>query len=156
MADVAVQNTREVQVHRIPWRKDCSMIVPSSAVAEVLYNMEVSPAAKPTDWVKGVIPWRGLPVPLVCFDAIADALPEPVEGESSRVLICRTLGFDSSYSHFAIEFYRLPRHQLVYDHSMTVISDESKASEWPFVARVQIAENDVFVLDIEALCRLLQ
>lgn len=156
MANTAQQSNRQVQVHLVPWRENCSLILPSAAVAEVIYHMDTLNASVSNEWIKGVISWRGLAVPLVSFDSLADALPAPITDESCRLLICRSLDESSPYTHFAIEFYRLPRHMLVFEDSFEhIISGAQPERDWPFIARGELAKGDVFVLDIDALVSLL-
>lgn len=161
MANTAEQGTaqqggRQVQVHIVPWRENCSLILPSAVVAEVIYHVDTLTPTASSEWIRGVISWRGLAVPLVSFEPLKHVLPEPITGESRRLLVCRSLDESSPYTHFAIEFYRLPRHMLVFEDSFEqIVGGVQPEHDWPFIARAQLAKGDVFVLDIDKLVNLL-
>ncbi|MBL4583912.1 MAG: chemotaxis protein CheW [Pseudomonadales bacterium] len=154
MTESRQQNIRELHACVVPWREDCSLLVPGAMIAETLYHLDNSPLQHGSPWVDGGVEWRGQIVPLVTFDDVPD-LPKKVTDETRRVLICHTLSYSNEHAYIALEFYRLPRLLFIDESSFSVV-DESSASEvWPFVAKIDIRESIVYVLDMEKLCTII-
>ena len=154
MTEAIKQKKHEIQAYIVPWRVDCSLLLPTTVVAEVLQHMEVSPAATGADWIEGVIRWRGLLVPMLSFDAVAGIHPK-VTNKKNRMLICRSSSYSDTYPFVAISFYGLPRLVFLSESSLQVLESDNETHEWPFIAKVDIEGTVVYIPDIEKLCRLL-
>lgn len=154
MNEATNETARELHAYFVPWRDDCNLLLPASVVAEILYHLEIIPMEHHSPWVQGGVEWRGLTVPLVSFNDVAD-LPAEAIGETRRVLICRTLSFHEQYSYVAIDFYRLPQMLFVDESSLVVLEKGRDSLDWPFVATVDIRGNTVYVLDMEKLSQLI-
>ena len=154
MTEAIKQKKNEIQAYIVPWRVDCSLLLPTTVVAEVLQHMEVLPAATDTDWIEGEIRWQGLLIPILSFDAVA-GIHAKVTNEKNRILICRSSSYSDTYPFVAINFYGLPRLVFLSESSLQVLENNDETDEWPFIAKVDIEGTVVYIPDIEKLCSLL-
>lgn len=94
------------------------IIVPASAVAEVIprASMHSIPMTKP--WTLGFIVWRGLPVTVVSFEALVGGTPPIVE--PARLVVFYPLSGCADEEFFAIATNHEP-------HSLIVGSDVAAA-----------------------------
>jgi chemosensory pili system protein ChpC len=76
-----------------------TLIVPSAAVAEVINPLALTQVPYGQPWLKGVIGWRTLAVPVISFETLV-GMPEPASHAAGKIVIFYPLSGRS-----ASEFY---------------------------------------------------
>ena len=87
------------------------IVVPAASVAEVLPGSEIRPIPATQPWCLGFIVWRGMPVPVISFEALVGG-KLPVMKPSRLVVFYSLLG-RSKDEFFAIAANHEPRSLLV-------------------------------------------
>ncbi len=97
----------KIQSLIVPMRLQ-NLLVPQSALVEVVSMPEVRPLQSVPDWIRGLLVWRDREVPLVSLERFCDLLPEQTQVRTRRVAVLNGLlnlrGLDS----FAIEIQGIP------------------------------------------------
>ena len=86
---------------------DRTLLIPSSAVAEVINMLEVTPRAKMPAWYLGEVSWRDLPVPLICFETLSSGtqVEEPVK---PRILVLNAMSGIPDFHFLALRLNSIP------------------------------------------------
>lgn len=87
------------------------VVVPTSAVAEVIPRAPPQPVPMTRPWNLGFIVWRGLPVTVVSFEALVGGSPPIVE--PARLVVFYPLSGCRNEEFFAIAANREPRSLIV-------------------------------------------
>ena len=87
---------------------DMSLLLPNSAVAEIIGYTPPEEASEGTDWYDGKIAWRGVMVPIVSVEKMCQsASVEP--GPRSRIAVVYNLTGDEAMPYFGIILQDIPR-----------------------------------------------
>ncbi|MGV6807322.1 MAG: chemotaxis protein CheW [bacterium] len=84
-----------------------SLVVPMSAVAEVVRGISVQSRDGQQDWLQGWINWRDLDIPLVAIDHLMGGA-KPVQVKTLSALVLSTIGSVKGQDFFAIPLTDLP------------------------------------------------
>ncbi|CAK0780657.1 chemosensory pili system protein ChpC [Gammaproteobacteria bacterium] len=92
---------------------DWRLLIPNTAVAEIIGYQEPSQPAQAAPWLLGFQTWRGLPLPIL--DLVQSFLDLPITGTTyrSRVVVCRLLNQDQQLSHIGLYSKGIPKLALV-------------------------------------------
>lgn len=85
------------------------MLLPNSAIAEVLAYTQPEPFKQGPGWLLGELAWQGWQVPIVCFEQIADRKQRTAVNPKSRILIIKTLGESTQVNYIGLLIQGLPR-----------------------------------------------
>jgi chemosensory pili system protein ChpC len=90
--------------------EETSVLIPNTAVAEVIESKpQIEPAAAGAPaWVVGTLGWRGLAVPVIRFEAVAESAYDP-GGAVGRVVVLNTLNGNRALPFMALAMSGLPR-----------------------------------------------
>jgi chemosensory pili system protein ChpC len=83
------------------------LVVPSSVIAEIIKQRELSPPAGGPAWLLGTLKWHQQAVPVISFEAI-NGSDVPDTATTSRVVILSTISEGARYSHYAIPTQGVP------------------------------------------------
>lgn len=75
------------------------MLVPNSAVAEILTYRETRPVPGAPDWFVGMLSWRNQTIPVISFEAIAGGVA-PTANPRTRIAVFNTVGANPAYLRF--------------------------------------------------------
>lgn len=75
------------------------MLVPNSAVAEILTYRETRPVPGAPDWFVGMLSWRNQTIPVISFEAIAGGAT-PAVNPRTRIAVFNTVGANPAYLRF--------------------------------------------------------
>lgn len=95
------QDTEEINCLFVPLSEG-ALLVPMSAVAEVVQTVEVAALENAPVWFNGWLEWRQKRVPLVSFEALNNDKAPEVSSNSSA-LVMNTLSPDKGLSYYAIQ-----------------------------------------------------
>ncbi len=129
-----------------------TLLLPSTMVAEVvgLNGLSPVPAAKP--WTLGILAWRGLQVPVISFEALADR-PSARPKLRSRIVVCYPLPGRPARDFLGILSSNDPQSRLVAE---TDLEETGEVPTHPCVAQfARLKDTEIALPDIEALTRML-
>ena len=85
---------------------DRLLLLPNTAVAELVPYRNVQAAQNSPVWLLGQIPWRDLSLPLLSFEAASS--DAAVNTDSARVVIINALGGRAKFRFFALVIHPYP------------------------------------------------
>ena len=134
-----------------PW----DLMVPVAAVEQVLRAAPLLPLTPGApDWFAGLLPWRGLRVPVVCLDQGAD--PAAGRPAGPYVVLCRAPTGAPVLPYFALASPSLPRLERVTPRTLSPDPAAVEAPGRPFsVVALRHQGQPAVLLDPDALQRAL-
>lgn len=126
------------------------LLLPNSAVAEVIGYREPQTDAAAPDWWLGRIEWRGLRVPVVSFEQ-ATGRREPVRGsQRARIAILNTLSGNAALPYIGV--YTLGISRLIRVTEDDLEEDGSGSPGSPLVLEaIRIDEQPAWIPDMDVL-----
>lgn len=88
---------------------DTHLLLPNSAVAEVLAYTQPEPFRKAPNWLLGELAWHGWQVPVICLEQLADKKHRSSVTPKSRILVIKTLGESTQVNYIGLLIQGLPR-----------------------------------------------
>ncbi|MDG1819462.1 MAG: chemotaxis protein CheW [Porticoccaceae bacterium] len=79
-----------------------NILIPMSAVAEIIHNQEVTGDKRSPDWMFGWINWRNLEIPLIDFAALQANQSAKDFADSTRILVLNSLVEGHQHRYYAI------------------------------------------------------
>lgn len=86
---------------------DRLLLVPNTAVAELVAYRRVQAAENSPSWLLGQVAWRDLSLPLLCFEAASSGASVTTAG--ARIVIVNAMGGRAGFRFFALLIQGLPR-----------------------------------------------
>lgn len=71
---------------------DGSLLLPNVSVAEIIDYAEPEALAGAPDWMIGQLPWRGLILPVVSYDAANGGISSAPSSNRGRIAVLNTIG----------------------------------------------------------------
>ncbi|MCW8925615.1 MAG: chemotaxis protein CheW [Xanthomonadales bacterium] len=88
---------------------DGHLLLPNSAVAEVLAYKQPEPFRKAPNWLLGEIAWHGWQVPIICLEQLINKKHRNSVTPKSRILVIKTLGESTQVNYIGLLIQGLPR-----------------------------------------------
>lgn len=130
------------------------VLVPNSAVAEIITQQDIEPVADAPDWFLGTGRWRGTDIPLISLDRLTGER-EDVPDPAGRFVVLFGLEEGGAPGFYGIRIEKLPRTETL-DRERLRPSDGSPHSSELIQARAVIGgERDCLIPDFDALGRTL-
>jgi chemosensory pili system protein ChpC len=101
-----------------------NLLIPNSAVAEIIGYSTPRPLPDTSDWFPGVVLWRGVYVPVVAVEQMC-ALSTAQVGPRARIAIIYNPEKDPDLPYLGIQMQDIPRAYLAEAESMESGSDEN-------------------------------
>ncbi len=101
---------------------DRLLLLPNTAVAELVAYRNVQPAVNSPSWLLGQIAWRDLSLPLLSFEAASSQTA--VNLDSARVVIINAIGGRPKFRFFALLIKGIPRSVRI-DSALQRLPDEA-------------------------------
>ncbi|MFT5502355.1 MAG: chemosensory pili system protein ChpC [Gammaproteobacteria bacterium] len=114
-------STRSVRCMLLPL-VSINLLIPNSAVAEILAYSRPQSLADSSDWFKGVVSWRGVYLPVVAVEEMC-FLGATVVGPRSRIAVLYNPVKDSDLPYLGIHMQDIPRAYLAESPKMESGSD---------------------------------
>lgn len=86
---------------------DRLLLLPNTAVAELVSYRKVQPAENSPSWLLGQVAWRDLQLPLLSFEAASSDIQASTE--QARIVIVNAIGGRTDFRFFALLIQGLPR-----------------------------------------------
>jgi chemosensory pili system protein ChpC len=97
------------------------VLLPNSAVAEVLDFKSPEPFKQAPKWLLGELAWHGWQVPIICFEQLVDKKERSSITPRSRILIIKTLGESTQVNYIGLVIQGLPKLKKVTAESLLEI-----------------------------------
>ena len=133
---------------------DLHLLLPNSAVAEIIGYTEPEPAHRSEGWFDGRISWRGVMVPVISFEKLCN-LPAVEPGPRSRVaIIYNHTSQNDSIPYIGIILQDIPRAYLAEKERML---GGMEKTDCEFVScRADPMLDDLVIPDLDAVLLSLQ
>ncbi len=125
------------------------ILIPNAMVAEIVTAVEPAKNAGKPDWLLGLMPWRGVDLPLVSIGNAVDGLQADTVVDRGQVLVLHTLKDHESMGFYGILSNGIP-HLLQADQ--TNVTSVPQGVKSPLVlAQVLIEGKQAFIPDFDLL-----
>ena len=101
---------------------DRLLLLPNTAIAELVAYRNVQPAVNSPTWLLGQITWRDLSLPLLSFEAASSQTSATLD--NARVVIINAIGGRPKFRFFALLIKGIPR-SIRIDMSLQRLPDEA-------------------------------
>lgn len=88
---------------------DGHMMLPNSAVAEVLAFTRPEPFKQGPAWLLGELAWQDWQVPVICFEQLIDNSNRTSVTPKARILVIKTLGESTQVNYIGLVIQGLPK-----------------------------------------------
>jgi chemosensory pili system protein ChpC len=115
------------------------VVIPNSAVAEVLNYISPEPFKQSPPWLLGEIAWHGWQVPVISYEKLIKDNAAPSVTSKARILVIKTLGESTQVNYIGLVIQGLPRLKKV--SASTLI--ENQIDELPDTAFSKVTIDDL-------------
>jgi len=123
-------------------------LLPNASLAEIDTYHDPAPVTDSPEWLLGMLPWRGLEIPLVSFEAMqGESAAE--HSQQERIAIFNAPGGDSSLPFFAVVVQGIP-HLITANQSVVTALAEQEAEEG-ILAHVLIEAEPAIIPDLDRI-----
>jgi len=153
----AAQVAPKVNTEPLPSALNCllvplhgmTLLLPNSAVAELVPYVSPTPVAGAPEWFLGVAEWRERRIPVVSFEAATGGRVAVVKSES-RLLVLNTLQGNPKLPYVALVTQAIPRLQVLRESSVTSSNGAGRGGQ-SVAAYIELGGQNVVVPDIDDL-----
>lgn len=100
--------------------KDKNLILPNVAVAEIVPFSHLLTTASNVDWMLGRIDWRGVPIPVVCYEMLSNQ-GAPAPNPEARFAIINGVGSHAEMPFYAMLVQGIPRLMHVHEDDIQTV-----------------------------------
>ncbi len=130
------------------------MLLPNSAVAEVLEFTAPEPFKKAPAWLLGELAWRGWQVPVINYQRLVDAKAGDVETSKARILIIKTLGESTQVNYIGLVIQGLPRLKTVTADAL--VEQQTRKLPEALFSKVSIDDQPALIPELGNLTRIVE
>ena len=133
---------------------DGYVLLPNSAVAEVLNYSSPEPFKNKPAWLLGEIAWRGWQVPVVSFEQLVNDGQSNAVTSKARILIIKTLGESTQVNYIGLVIRGLPRLKKITADNL----NEKQGDDLPEVvfSEISIDELQAIIPELGNLTRIVE
>jgi len=125
--------------------QEVKILLPNTAVAEVIAYVSPEPVENAPDWLLGNIIWRDEKVPLLCFELLVGKQERSVQ----RIAVLNTLNGNPDLPYMALAIQGIPQLRLIQEAGIVVTETDSKTDA--VAASIDFAGESVLIPDLDAL-----
>jgi len=144
---------KEIRTILAPLTDDYVML-PNSAVGEILNFTSPEPFKKGPAWLLGEIAWRGWQVPVINYERLLKDSSASTITSKSRVLIVKTLGESTQVNYIGLVIQGLPRLKKV--SADTLVETQTDALPDTVFSKVTIDNLQAIIPDLGELTRIVE
>ena len=133
---------------------DGHVLLPNSAVAEVLAFTAPEPFKKGPAWLLGELAWRGWQVPVISYQRLIDDKAGNAVTSKARILIIKTLGESTQVNYIGLVIQGLPRLKTV--TAKTLVEEKSKKLPKALFSKVTIDDLPALIPELGYLTRIVE
>lgn len=136
-----------LQTQLIPLSEE-TIILPNTAVAEVISYLEPSPLSGMPEWFIGTIAWRGRTAPIISWEILNGQASKPLTRDS-RIVIFNTLEKKSALPFYGVIAQGIPHLQRMSEGELS-FCDENEPHD-ALCRRVLFKEQIISIPDLNKL-----
>ncbi|MGD8384630.1 MAG: chemotaxis protein CheW [Lysobacterales bacterium] len=130
------------------------LLLPNSAVAEVLEYTAPVPFKEAPAWLLGELAWRGWQVPVISFRRLIDNDFQPVTTPKARILIVKTLGESTQVYHIGLVIQGLPKLRKVTADSL--VEEKTGEQHKALFSQVAVDDDQALIPELGYLTRIVE
>lgn len=132
--------------------KTSSIIVPNTAIAEIVSVEHVLPVNDAPIWMLGYLNWRRRSVPLLSFDAVQHGEPDFLTSRS-KIAVLYSLSQDSTFPYMAILMQRAPKVISITEENIKLAGSDHNSGNIKLVLQNVVVNDEITgdILDLKAL-----
>lgn len=132
--------------------KSSSVIVPNTAIAEIVSVEHVLPVNDAPSWMLGYLSWRRRSVPLLSFDAVQQGEPDFLT-PSSKIAVLYSISDDDTFPYMALLMQRAPKVINVTDDMIKQAGADQNSGNIKLVLQNVVLNNELTadILDLKAV-----
>jgi chemosensory pili system protein ChpC len=131
-----------------------SVLLPNSAVAEVLDFTRPEPFKQGPAWLLGELSWRGWQLPVISYEQLLDENAAATSTSKARILIIKTLGESTQVNYIGLLIQGLPRLKKVTGDSL--IEKQTVNLPETLFSKVSIDDQEALIPEIADLTRVVE
>jgi len=131
-----------------------NVLLPNSAVAEVLAFERPDPLKDAPDWLLGELAWHGWQVPVINYLQLIDGSTEQKITKKTRILVIKTLGESTQVNYLGLVIQGLPRLKKV--TAKTLIENQTDDLHETLFSQVSIDDEPALIPEIAQLTRIVE
>lgn len=133
-----------------------NVVVPNTAVAEIVSLREIKKIDKAPQWLLGKIQWRGVEIPLVSFEAAQEGAGAAMTANQAAVIhLLDEDGQTSVYPYVGLSISGVPH--ISHFSKEQITTDTQTKKPHPMVAqRIRINGAAASILDIDAIASMIK
>jgi len=124
------------------------MILPNTAVAEIINYSDPTPVDNSPEWLLGTMEWRGIRLPLLSLEG-AMGKSMPATSSNNHIAILNSISGDDSLNFYAIVTGALPRLINLDEKKITAAANDD--SEELVLNNVLVNKTAAFIPDLNAI-----
>jgi chemosensory pili system protein ChpC len=125
------------------------ILLPNASLAEIVTYAEPRVLENSPEWLLGMLPWRGLEVPLVSFEVLQGGHKTETD-KGSRIAILNALGGNPDLPFFAVVVQGIP-HLVLANQSVVTALAEDKAEQEGVLSHVLIEAEPAIIPDLDRM-----
>lgn len=125
------------------------LVLPNTAVAEVIVYSEAVPIAEGPEWLLGLLSWRERDVPLLSFEVMCGQ-PKPPVPVRAKIVVLNALGGNPDLNFFALLVQGVPQLASI-DESRIAAMDYTPEADAVILSRVVVDGETAFIPDLDAI-----
>jgi chemosensory pili system protein ChpC len=144
---------KELRTIMAPLREG-HVLLPNSAVAEILAYSRPEPFKKAPAWLLGELAWRGWQVPVISYERLIEESDGNVVTPKARILIIKTLGESTQVNYIGLVIQGLPKLKKVSAESL--FEEQTDELPKPLFSKVSVDELQAFIPELGELTRIVE
>jgi chemosensory pili system protein ChpC len=133
---------------------DSYVLLPNSAVAEVLSFTTPEPFKRAPTWLLGELAWHGWQVPVICVDQLALGRMRRAISPQTRILIIKTLGESTQVNYIGLLIHGLPRLKKV--TAKTLLEKPSDKLPKTMFSKVMIDDLEAVIPELSEVTKIVE
>ncbi|MEW6353376.1 MAG: chemotaxis protein CheW [Pseudomonadota bacterium] len=141
-----IQITVRCQI--IPVHGD-NLILPNTAVAEVIHYQDPNAVSGAPDWLLGLLTWRERPIPVASFEA-ACGQERPAPHTRAKIIVLNALSGGADLNFYGLVTQGLPQLTLIDERKIASVEHETETN--PLVlSRVIVNDEPAVIPNLDVL-----
>lgn len=142
------EQTGQIDCLMMPLR-DRNLILPNVTVAEIIPFSQLLTTNSSIDWILGRIHWRGVAVPVVCYEILNGKIA-PSPNPNARFAIINGVGNHQAMPFFGLLVQGIPRLKKVYAQDIQTVEAVGPGSLDVMAVSVD-GEESAFIPDVDRI-----
>ncbi len=123
-------------------------LLPNTSIAEIIPYLAPKSVANAPAWLLGLLPWRGLDIPLISVEAATGSKLAP-PGKTSRIAVINAVNGQANFHFFAFLTQGIPRLIKVTGANLEAAAASDKGKN--ISSKALLAGEHVIIPDVESL-----